>query len=231
MNRVLAVARMHLTHPLVILGVPWLVAATSFAINLAVWGLTPVQHEPGAFTGGVSSLYITVLVVFVSAVTQLLPFAMGVSISRRTFYLGTALVAALQALLYGVALTALDAVENATGGWGVNLDFWAPAGSDVDSVPLQVLVSGVPMLAFASVGVGIGVVMKRWGQAGLWALLIGSMLALGGLAVLATWRAWWGDIGAWLSSQSAVTLAVGIPVALAAVVAALSWAGLRRVVP
>jgi hypothetical protein len=41
----------------------------------------------------VLTCYITVLAVHVQAVTQLLPFVMGVSVSRRTSYPGTALVA------------------------------------------------------------------------------------------------------------------------------------------
>ena len=35
MNRVLQAARLHLVHPLVILGIPWLVVGLSFAINVA----------------------------------------------------------------------------------------------------------------------------------------------------------------------------------------------------
>src|SRR4051794_34113928 len=118
MNRVLAAARLQLVHPLVILGMPWMIVSSSFAINWAIWSLADIRHQPGAgFTGGVAALYITVLVVFVQTVTQLLPFAMGVSLSRRTFVLGTALVAGLQALGYGIALAALTAIENATDGW------------------------------------------------------------------------------------------------------------------
>jgi hypothetical protein len=231
MNRVLAAARLHLIHPLVILGVPWLVVATSFAINLGVWGLTPVSQEPAAFTGGVASLYVTVLVVYVQAVTQMLPFAMGLGLSRRTFYLGTALVAGGQAVAYGIAITVLDAIEAATGGWGVDLNFWAPAGADVSSPLAQIVVSGTPMLAFSAVGVAIGIVWKRWGSAGIWTLTIGSIAVVGGLVVLITWRDAWRDIGAWLSDQTVATLAVGIPLALSAVVAALCWLGMRRVVP
>ena len=63
----------------------------SFAINLAIWHLTPAGAQDGGFTGGVLALYITAMIVYVQAVTQLLPFAMGLSLSRRTFYLGTAL--------------------------------------------------------------------------------------------------------------------------------------------
>jgi hypothetical protein len=124
MNRVLAAARLHLVNPLVALGVPWLIVASSFAINLPIWGLTDAGAQPGGgITRGLAALYITVLVVYVQAFTQLLPFATGLSLSRRTFYLGTAVVALAQSLAYGVALTVPDAVEHATGGWGVGLSF------------------------------------------------------------------------------------------------------------
>jgi hypothetical protein len=159
-----------------------------------------------------------------------MPFAMGMSLSRRTFYLATALAALALSLLYGIALSALVAVEDATGGWGVRLDFFAPGVLDVDNAALQVLVSGAPMLAAAFLGVAIGVATKRWGALGLWAAVIGAMVVVGGLVVAISWRGWWGDIGAWLVAQSTVTPAVAILVALALVAAAVSFTGLRRVV-
>jgi hypothetical protein len=231
MNRVLQAARLHLIHPLVILGIPWLVVAMSFAINLAIWSLTPVSEEEGGFTGGVTALYITVLVVYVQAVTQLLPFAMGVSLSRRTFFLGTALVAVVQSLFYGAAISVLVAIENATGGWGTGMNFWAPGPFEVDNPVLQVFTSGAPMLAFAFIGVGMGIVHKRWGQAGTWGLIIASMVVLGGLAILVTWLEAWGSVGAWFADQSLVTLTVGLPAAVALVAALISFPGIRRVVP
>jgi hypothetical protein len=231
-NRVLAAARLHTMNPLLTIGIPWGIALLSFAINLPIWALTGASDQPGGgITGGVVSLYITVLVVFVQSVTQLLPFAMGMSLSRRTFYLGTALAALALSLLYGVVLSALTAVENATGGWGVRLNFWAPGPFDVDNAALQVVVSGAPMLAAAFVGVAIGVVMKRWGPTGLWSLIVASIVVLGGLAILVSWRRAWGDVGTWLVDQSMLTLAVTIPLVLALATAGLSYTGLRRVVP
>lgn len=231
MNRVLQAARLHLIHPLVILGIPWLVGGISFAINLAVWHLTPAGEDDGGFTGGVLALYITVLVVYVQAVTQLLPFAMGISLSRRTFYLGTALVAVVQALGHGVAIALLVELENATDGWGAGMQFWAPGVFEVDNAALQVLAAGAPMLAFMSVGIGVGIVHQRWGQTGTWGLIIGSMLVFGGLALLVTWLEAWGNVGDWFAHQSAATLTVGLPLAVAVVVALISFPGIRRVVP
>jgi hypothetical protein len=232
MNRVLAAARLHLIHPLLGLGVPWLVVGISFAVNWLIWDFADLQHQPGAdFTGGVVSLYITVAIAFLQTVTQLLPFAMGVSLSRRSFYLGTALVGLLQALGYGIVLATLTAIEGTTDGWGVGLAFWAPAGMDVDNFLLQIVVSGAPMLAFIACGLGIGVVNKRWGNAGTWGLIIGILLVLGGLSVLITALGTWVQVGQWFADRSVLTLAISLPVALAVVLAGLSWAGLRRTVP
>jgi hypothetical protein len=231
MNRVLTAARLHLIHPLVILGIPWVVVTISFAINVAIWSLTPAGDQEGGFTGGVLALYVTVLVVYVGAVTQLLPFAMGVSVSRRTFYLGTALVAVVQSLCYGIALSVLVAIENATGGWGSGMDYWAPGPFEVDNAFLQVLTSGAPMLAFAFIGVGIGIVQQRWGQAGTWGLIIGSMVVVGGLVFLVSWLEAWSSVFAWFADRSLLTVTVGLPTAIALVAALVAYPGIRRVVP
>lgn len=232
MNRVLAAARLQVVHPAIILGIPWLVVGISFAINWAVWSLADLRDEPDAgLTGGVLALYITVMVVFVQAVTQLLPFAMGLTLSRRSYWLGVALVGLVSALGYGLALAVLTAIGDATGGWGVGMDFWTPRPLQADGFLLQVLVSGAPMLAFIFAGIGIGVVFKRWGPAGVWGLAIAAVVLLGGLAVLLTALEAWQSVGNWLGDQSLTTLAVALPLAVAALLAAMSFAGIRRVVP
>jgi hypothetical protein len=231
MNRVLAAARLHLVNPMVALGMPWVIVGLAFAINLAIWHLTPAGAQDGGFTGGLLALYITIMIGYVQSVTQLLPFGMGLSLSRRAFYLGVTLFAVAESLAYGVVLSALTAVEDATNGWGAEMSFWAPGPLDVDNAALQVLVSGALLLAFAFIGIGLGVVHKRWGQAGTWGLAIGSLALFGGLAVLISWLDAWPTIGTWFADQSLATLAIGLPAALTIVVAALAWGGMRRVVP
>ena len=231
MNRVLQAARLHLIHPAMMLGIPWLIVSISFVINLATWYLTPAGEEDGGFTGGIGALYVTILVIFVQAVTQLLPFAMGVSLSRRAFFLGTALVAALHALASGVVISVLISIENATGGWGREMDFWAPGIFEVGNPVLQVFAAAAPMAAFAFVGVGIGIVHQRWGPAGTWGLIVGSMVVFGALAVLITWLEAWREVGDWFADQSTATLTVGLPLAVALIAAVASFPGMRRIVP
>ena len=232
MNRVVNAARLHLAHPLVVLGVPLMIVSIAFATNLAIWGLADLDAQEGDDnTGGVVSLYITMIVVFVQTVTQVFPFAMGLSLSRRTYYAGTALAALAQSLLFGVVLTALTAVENATGGWGVGLDFWAPGPIDVGNPMLQLLVFTVPLLAACFMGIGIGVVFKRWGANGIYVLSIGSLLVVGATIVLVTWREAWGDVWTWLSDRSVESMTLGLPAVLAVALAVVTYLGLRRAVP
>ena len=53
MNRALQAARMHFVHPMVALAMPWVIVGLAFAINLAIWHLTPAGEQDGGFTGGI----------------------------------------------------------------------------------------------------------------------------------------------------------------------------------
>jgi hypothetical protein len=231
MNRTLVAARLHAVHALIALGIPWVVVGSSFAINLVVWAALPADSRDEGGTGGIISLYVTVAIVFLQAVTQLFPMALGLSLSRRTFYLGTLLAAAVQSLAYGVLLTVLTLVENGTGGWGLGLSFWAPGPVDVGNPALQVLVFAAPMFLAASSGVGLGVVLKRWGQIGMWTLGIVLLLAGGAAVALITWGGGWSAVGSFFVDTSIVALLLVGPALLALVVAGVSFLGLRRAVP
>ena len=87
------------------------------------------------------------------------------------------------------------------------------------------------MLAFIFFGIGIGVVPKRWGPNGLWALAILAVVVFGGLAVLITGLGAWQEVGGWLADQSLATLSIGLPLVIGVVVAASPSPGIRRVVP
>jgi hypothetical protein len=87
------------------------------------------------------------------------------------------------------------------------------------------------MLAFMFIGIGMGVVHQRWGQAGTWGLIIGSIVFFGGLSILITWLEAWGSVADWFTEQSDTTLTVGLPLAIAVAAALVAYPGIRRVVP
>jgi hypothetical protein len=165
------------------------------------WWRNDEAYRGTGKSAGVLTCYITVLVVHVQAVTQPLPFVMGVSVSRRTSYLGTALVA----------------VEN------------APAAGERDELldpgPLRGRQPRAAGVRLRSTDAGFrhsrrrhGHVHKRRGQAGTWGLIIASMVVSGGLAN-------------WFTDQSTATLTIGLPPAIALIAALASYPGIRRVVP
>ena len=233
MNRVLEAARLHAIHPVAILGIPWLVVLSSYAINELVWGFGHFADQPGnpSGTGGVLALYVTVTAVFLQSVTHLFPFAMSLGLSRRTFFAGTALMAVAQAVGYAVVLVLLTALEDASSGWWTGLHFFAPVHIDRLPVIGQFALFLCLMLGFMLLGIAIGAVQKRWGAAGLYALAIGALLVFGGAAVVITGLGDWLAFRRWFVDTPALALAA-IYLGFAAVLgAALARTGLRRAVP
>jgi hypothetical protein len=231
MNRTLGAARLYTVRPQISLTIPWAVGLAAFAVNVSVWAVGHLGNDSSAGTGGVSAVFISLLIVYVQGVTQTFPFAMAVGLSRHTFYAGTAVVALVQTVAYSAILTALTAVENATGGWGVGLQFWAPYGLSRQSVPEQFLIYASILLGSAFLGIAIGVAAKRWGATGLWTLGIAALLLLGGAAVLITGLHDWSAVGHWIVARSALAMALSAAGVLTVVSAGLSYAGLRRAVP
>ena len=230
MDRILAAARLHTVRPLATIGLTWLIVLGVALINVIVWRTTP-QDENSAAAGAVVPLAAVVLVSFVQAVTQLLPFGMGMGLSRRSFYAGTALAAVLLSAAYGLALTALAAIERATGGWGVDLAFFAPPWVEARHPVLQWVALSALLLLAAATGAGIGIVYKRFGATGMYLLTVAVIVVVGAaLLAIGTLDAWQ-QVGNWLTGQSMVVLAVALPAVLTVGGGVLSFAGLRRVVP
>lgn len=230
MSRVMNAARLHIVAPGYSLVVPWVIMASSLLINILIWAVADLGEVPDATTAGLASLYVTLVFVYIQAVTSLLPFGMGLGLSRRTFFLGTGLFAVVQALAYGIALHVLLVIERATNGWGVNLTFFRGFW-EVGNPVSQVLVFAVPMAVTAFLGIALGVVYKRFGSLGMYVLTIGLILGLGVAAALITWQERWIAIGEWFGDQTTIGLAAGWPLLLGVLFAAAGYLGIRRVVP
>ncbi|MGH4026452.1 MAG: hypothetical protein ACRDRV_17895 [Pseudonocardiaceae bacterium] len=140
-------------------------------------------------------------------------------------------VTALDGVSYGVVLYLLLQAEQATGGWGMSVNFYGLPFLLQDNPVLQVLVYAVPFLFLSFLGIAIGVVFKRWGQLGMYILGVASALLVGGLAVLATMLGWWPAPGRFLADQTAFSLLAGYPLALAVLIAAAGYLLIRHATP
>ena len=153
--------------------------------------------------------------VFAQAITQVLPCAASIGLSRRSYFTGTALLAVALSLGAGVVVSALTAIEDATGGWGTGLTLWATGPMDVDDPIGQVFVFAGPMLALAFLGLLVGAAHERWGTAGAVDLVAAAVLGLGTLIALGPATSGAGAVVSWIGAQSVFVLTAGVPVLLA----------------
>lgn len=225
LNRALAVMRMHLVDRVTLFVLPLAIVAASFLINIVIWSFVP---EDGRSTGGAASLYVFVGIAAMFAVTRGLPFALGMGASRRAFALGTGMTGLVIAAVMGTIYLVLRTLERASDGWWMKGRFFDFPWFHQSSWAVVWLLFVVSIAATFALGALISGVYARWGTAGL---VVGSPLTVllaGGVAVLVTWRGWWGDLGAWFAGQTPLTT-IGWCALLAMALTAATWGTLRRV--
>ena len=150
MSRVLRVVRIQLVNAWSVLGMPWAVLGIAFVINLAIFlSIGDAAPPDGRVTGALMSIYVVMLVAHLQTMTQVFPFALGLSVTRRDFFAATALLVTAQSLAYGIVLWLLGLVERATGGWGISLRFFDLPFLAQPNPVLQILVYAVPFLALS----------------------------------------------------------------------------------
>src|SRR5215475_11829341 len=104
---------------------------------------------------------------------------------------GTALLVVTLGVVYGLALTVLQIVERATGGWGLSLHFfrvpWIMDGPWYQTW----LTSFVLLVLFFLYGMWYGLVFRRWSVVGLSTFVVAQMLvALAVVAVVSLTHHW-----------------------------------------
>jgi hypothetical protein len=226
MNRVLSVARVHLV-PGVVLAWPWAILASSFAVNLIIFGALG-DSVGNHTTGGLASIYIVMSIFCAQSVAQMFPYALGMSVSRRTFYLATSLVTIGLSLAYAIVLFGLRQLERATDGWGIHLHFFDLGFLATGDPVTQILAYAAPFLAVGFFGMFFAAVHRRWGSLGVFALLVVGIAGFGGGSALLTLHHNWSSVWAWFERQSTVALLIGWPAAIAVVFALAGWIPMRR---
>lgn len=216
MNTVIKVARYHLAQPLMLLGVPWAALAFAFAVNAARGGRT--------FRDGLVVIFWMFFVTGVTRIGRWLPFGLALGATRRSFYVGTALLGVSMSLVSGLVIAGLQAIERATGGWGLSVTFFRVPHLLNGPWYATWLTSFTGLSALFVYGMWYGIVNRRWGMLGLLAFLAAQALVV--LAV--TFAYSWSGAGGHLASLSALDL-TGVTAALAVVFLAGGHATIRRV--
>lgn len=229
MNRTLNVVRMQLVNRATYIWVPLMVLGGTIVITLAIFGLIASNGnvEVDMFGGGAQAPLWYFAVVGVQALTLTFPFSQAMSVTRREFYLGTLITAALTALGLALLFVIGGFIEEATNGWGLGgYMFRLTWVWSQGAVVAGLFFFSLAMLFFV-VGFCGATVYKRWGNVVLTISLIGlALLFVAGLWLIGQLQAW-PEVMAWFGSLTPISL-TGAMLAVAAVLAGGSYLMLRR---
>jgi hypothetical protein len=226
MKTLVNVARYHLVDRITYVAVPWGILASSFLINLAIAAMEP-QQPSGMYTGGLVSIYVFLLICGVLSMTRELPFGMMLGVSRRGYYIGTGLLVLALGIVYGLALTVLQALERASGGWGFSLHFFRVPWI-MDGPWYQTWVTSFVLLVlFFLYGMWYGLVYRRWSMAGLVTFVVAQMLAALAVVAVVTLTHNWTAFGRLLTTMQAPAL-TGVLAALTIAMGLGGFSTIRR---
>lgn len=203
MNQVMGVVKMYFRDRWQLL-MGWVILLSGFLINLAIAIAVRGSHEEAFQNGGVIGIYIVSFVVGIVSVAQMFPFAIGFSVSRKNYILGTAVTYTLVSASTAVILTLLSLAEKTTKGWGDLFYFFNLPWLNDGTVFQQLVVVFVLLMFLYFAGFTIGSVYRRYGQRGMIVCGGAALLLVSSFTLLATYYQWWVEIGHWIIQQSAL---------------------------
>jgi hypothetical protein len=227
MTTYINVARYHLVQRLNYLILPWAILTFVFGVDLLILALTPAGNSSHRYVGGLGAIFVLTFILGVQSVARSLAFGLALGLSRRSYYLGTALLASALAAVAATVITVGQAVERATGGWGISMGFFRVPYLLDGAWYLTWLTSFVGLTLMFVYGMWFGLVYRRWNLVGLVAFLAAqvTVLLIGALAVTSAHA--WHEIGRFFTALSAAGL-TGLLAALTVVLLAGGFTTMRR---
>ncbi|TDU23368.1 hypothetical protein [Arthrobacter sp. JUb115] len=228
MNRIIKVARMQLINKATFIGIPLMILGASFLFTLAIWWLVRRNgSDEGLYSGGAQAPMWYFLALGIQALTLTFPFSMAMSISRRTFYLGTVALFSVCALVLSVFYYLIGLLEVATGGWGMGGQFFALQWIADNNWLVQILFYFVLMVLLFMVGFLIATIYMRWRTTGMVAFFTLLGVVVLGIIALFTFGNYWDQFWSWALTWTAagITLWGGL---VALLMAGGSYLTLRK---
>jgi hypothetical protein len=216
MNTWVKVARYNLVMPANYLVLPWILP-----FSFAVGAVTAGRGRGHDAAGYLLTFFIYFAVQGTQTIGRSLPFGLTLGASRRSFYFGTALLGMALALVSGLVLTALQAIERATGGWGLSMHFFRVPYLLNGPWYATWLTSAVGLFALFVYGMWHGIVYQRWGLLGTLAFVAVQALVVVAGVLVVTFEHWhvWSTVGgssAGLTALGLTAVGAGLTVLLLA---------------
>jgi len=232
MKTLMRVGRFYLADWPEFVTLPWLIQGFVFALDLVVFAVphvtSPASHGGMKYAGALATIYIVFSIVAGRSISKRLPLALALGVSRRSFYTGTALVAAALAAADGLVLTVLQPIEAATGGWGMHLHFFRVPFLLDGPWYLTWLTSFVGLALMFVYGMWCGLVYRRWNMFGVLTFAAIQMLALAAGLIIASRDNAWHGVGHFFTTLTIGGLTGALAVIAVAVLAG-GYATIRRV--
>ncbi|WP_213455473.1 hypothetical protein [Rhizomonospora bruguierae] len=223
MNTWVKVARYNLMMSANYLVLP-LILPFSFAV-----GAVTVGRSGHNAAGYLLSFVIYFAMLGMQTIGRSLPFGLTLGASRRSFYFGTALLGMALALVSGLVLTALQAIERATDGWGLSMRFFRVPYLLNGPWYATWLTSVVGLFALFVYGMWYGIGYNRWGLLGTLAFIAVQALVVVAGVVVVHFEHWhvWSAAGGSFAGLTALGL-TGVIAALAVLLLVGGHATIRR---
>lgn len=229
MNRIINVARMQLINKWTFIGIPLVILIGAFTFTMAIFWLVrrAGADEAVMYSGGAQAPMWYFLALGIQSLTMTFPFSLAMSVSRRTFYLGTVMLFGACALALSIFYYLMGLIEQATGGWGLGGRFFAFEWISENNAVIQILFFFVMMLLLFMIGFWISTIYMRWRTTGLLIFFLSLVLILLGTVFYLTLGEEWGRFWSWAITWTAggVVLWGG---AVAIVMAGASYLTLRK---
>ena len=228
MNTLVNVARYHTVDRLQFFVLPWAIMAFAFLVNVVIFALAVPDSPRENYTGGLMALYIYMLVLGALSMTRSLEFGMILGVSRRTYYLGTALLVGATGVVYGLALTLLQLIESATTGWGLELHFFRVPWILDGPWYLTWATSFVLLVLLFLYGMWYGLIYRRWNVPGVVAFIAAQVIVVLAAVVALSLTNHWPAVGRFFTTVTAPGV-TGLLAALAVVLGLGGFSTIRRV--
>ena len=209
------------------LGWPWIIMCISLAANIMLFSAEGGDAASKQGSWGFA-VFIGEMIFGGQIIAQVFPFAVNLSMTRRSFYAAAIVLIVARSVVFSAVLLGLKLIEDATDGWGGGLRFFGAPGLAQHNPALQLLSYTMLFVVLDLVALVAAMAYARWRANGLYTLIAGAGLVAAGIASLLTWQQWWGDVYRWFAGQPHLLLIGVWPLLFAALLACGGFLVIRR---
>ncbi|MBD0742629.1 ABC transporter permease [Streptomyces sp. CBMA152] len=210
----LTVVRYLLLDRVTYLVLPWAWAAVSFVLDVVILRLIPAGHGDHRWVAGLIAVPLAMLGVGAQSASRALPFALALGVSRRSYFRAATTLALALATCFGLVIAIGRALEGATGGWGIAMDYFGVSHLLDGPWYLCWLTATLTLLLMFAYGMCYGLIHRRAGLPGITAFGAAQLGTLALAALVATWTHSWTDIGHHLGTATGLTSVLALACAV-----------------